>query len=439
MTGGDRARLCGIARKRSEELERLPEDVRVLLIDTDPISYAAGIAAAVSTARPLRLFLGSPHWGVRDREQVLLQVCPHMIWSDENAAATTDRPVDSLDELQVLIPTGGTTGGFKFVTHTRATLAHAANGLRAWMGGGPLSSVSFLPLFHVSGLMPLVRAWISGGTVTLASWQQIEAGAFPAVEDALKMTSIVPTQLVRLLGSPRAVAWLRQFKAVFLGGAAPWPRLLDDARTRGIPLAPCYGMSETAAQIAAVRPDSFLADGSLAAEILPHATVDIVAPDGLTAVSPGGEGRIRVRARSLFLGYWPDLPRRQDRFLTPDVGRLDERGRLHVLGRADAVINSGGEKVEPAIVEHAVRESGLVSDAAVCGVADAKWGEAVVAVLVGCSPSDEARLIARLRERLSPHQVPKRFVHVDAIPRTLAGKVDRRALTQIAAGGHFAR
>src|SRR5690606_17334906 len=129
---------------------------------------------------------------------------------------------------------------------------------------------------------------------------------------------------------------------------------------------------------------------------LPHAQVELPADDANPSRSgehtrPGpGEGRICVRASSLFLGYWPEPARAAgEGFLTSDRGRMDAGGRLTVLGRIDALINSGGEKIDPATVEAAIRATGFVRDVAVCGVPDRDWGEAVVAIVSGARPEDE--------------------------------------------------
>ncbi|MGH8021599.1 MAG: AMP-binding protein, partial [Opitutaceae bacterium] len=303
-----RARFGEIARARCAELETFPEGGRVLLVDADPVACAAGIAAVFASELPVLLFLGSPQWGRSEWEAVAQDVAPHAIWGGANLPQIAKRAGDgdegNATEPQLFIPTGGTTGGVKFARHTCETLAAAADGLRSWLGGGVLHSVCFLPLFHVSGLMQLVRGWRTGGMVTLASWREIEAGevsAYPLPPDAL--TSIVPTQLARLLTVPGAAAWLRQFRGVFLGGATPWRELLDAARAERLPLAPCYGMTETAAQIVAMRPEDFLETGTLAGEVLPHACVELLADDANSTRS-GEHTRLACRlgrpARGMF-------------------------------------------------------------------------------------------------------------------------------------------
>src|SRR5690606_2732989 len=102
----------------------------------------------------------------------------------------------------------------------------------------------FLPLHHVSGLMQVVRSGVTGGSLTLLDGRTLGRGTFPPVP-ADAVTSLVPTQLARLLDSSGGAAWLRGFKAVFLGGGPAWPELLQRARRERVPLAPCYGMTET--------------------------------------------------------------------------------------------------------------------------------------------------------------------------------------------------
>jgi O-succinylbenzoic acid--CoA ligase len=189
-------------------------------------------------------------------------------------------------------------------------------------------------------------------------------------------------------------------------------------------------MTETAAQIATQSPQDFLAGTEPCVEILPHASVRIVDANG--EVLPVGKvGRIQIKSESLFHGYWPDGDRNADWFLSGDRGALDSKGRLHVLGRADAVIISGGKKVEPGEVEEAVRATGLVSDVAVVGAPDDEWGEIVVAVVV-CDESSLSPLSHRLREILDAYKIPKRWKRVELLPRDEVGKIDRRSLQTIA-------
>jgi acyl-CoA synthetase (AMP-forming)/AMP-acid ligase II len=225
--------------------------------------------------------------------------------------------------------------------------------------------------------------------------------------------SLVPTQLQRLLSQPASVAWLRGFSVIFVGGGPAWPELLNEAAAAQLRVALSYGMTETAAMVTALRPAEFLAGLRGSGATLPHAHV-----------STDAGGVLRVAGDSVFRGYWPEWNDARE-FLTEDLGRIDERGHVHVLGRRDAAIITGGEKVRPADVEAALRASGEFADVAVIGVPDNEWGEIVVA----CYPTGERTpdLVKACRTLSGPAR-PKRFVAVADWPRNAQGKINRVAL-----------
>ena len=270
----------------------------------------------------------------------------------------------------------------------------------------------------------MIRALITEARLDLAEWPAVEAGtARPDREGAF--LSLVPTQLHRLLEDPTAAGWLRQFRAVFLGGAAAWPALLERAREARIPLAPAYGMTETAAQVCCLQPDEFLSGRSGVGRALPHARLSVV-DDDEQPVAAGKVGRIRIESEALFLGYEGELGRRGESYLTADLGSMDDDGYLTISGRADDAINTGGEKVMPTEVEAAIRAAGLAEDVAVCGRPDPEWGEVVCALVVTSNFPGEVEARKRLRPRLAPHKMPRHWVLVEKVPRNALGKLDRR-------------
>lgn len=433
ITGADPEALADAYQAFHDERARHPGAVRVQLVDANPLNQLAGLYAAMHDEDPLDAFITPGHGLPAEMEAYEAAVDGDYFWSGRELVSCGRPRVERASPpcSRVMIATGGTTSGLRFAVHTWATLEQAALGLQTWLGGGPIDSVCMLPLHHVSGLMQAVRSFATGGVLTLWDWSRATAGRFPTLESGgSAVTSLVPTQLSRLLDLPGGADWLRTLRCVFLGGAAAWPELLARARSERIAVAPCYGMTETAAQITTLAPAEFLSGMGGVGAALPHAAVEIV--DDAGSVLPAGiEGRVRVRAGSLFHGYFPDASVTPVAvFDTSDRGVLDEGGRLTVLGRIDAIINTGGEKVDPHEVEAALRALGA-ADAAVLGVPDAHWGELVIAVIAGCT-LDDAALHARLRQTLAPHKVPKRFVRVDALPRSEAGKLDRRTLRTLA-------
>jgi len=439
---------------------------RILLVTGDPLAFWAGFLGALAV--PSVLFLGNPAWGSAEWHQVLTLAQPQVIWGDyprDRAAQPgdrpwdrwqywdqsypCDRPVPALAPGWILIPTGGTSGRLRFVIHTEASLRAAVGGLqRSGLVSAPGQIHSFctLPWHHVSGLMQGLRSLFTGGQLISLSFktleQQIQDCPEPLATYPLSsrpfFLSLVPTQLQRLLQHPQAVPGLTQFQAIFLGGAPPWPALLDRGRALQLPLAPTYGMTETAAQIATLNPVDFLGGQGGCGQVLPHGQVQVVAGD--QGLPPGAVGQIQIRSASLALGYYSLDPKTQaprlDRwsaspFQPDDLGIMDSMGCLQVVGRSSDKIITGGENVFPVEVESAIRGTGLVADVAVLGMPDALWGEAVVAVYgpVEAGAGEGLGALRRiLRSQMAPHKCPKYWLKVDLLPRNDQGKIDRQRL-----------
>jgi o-succinylbenzoate---CoA ligase len=367
---------------------------------SNPVVFQKAFAAAVGSAGPV--FLVDPMWGASERGAL-------------EAALKT--PVSAADVRSdrgwLMIPTGGSSGGIKFARHDQDTITAAVSGFCQHFGIDRVNAVGVLPLHHVSGLMAWMRCAITGGEFRSAEWKDIAAGKLPPLGTGDWVISLVPTQLQRLLDSGAVVDWLRGFRIIFVGGGPVWPELEEAAAQAKLPVSLGYGMTETAAMVTALQPVDFLSGIRSSGLALPHATISV-----------GDEGTIRVAGQSVFRGYFPGW-RTEREFTTEDLGRIDPQGHLHVLGRRDAVIITGGKKVHPAQVEAALRASGEFSDVAVVGLADREWGEMVVA----CYPAGErAPDLARAVVALAPHERPKRFVALREWPRTAQGKVSRAKL-----------
>jgi O-succinylbenzoic acid--CoA ligase len=212
-----------------------------------------------------------------------------------------------------------------------------------------------------------------------------------------------------------------------VGGASASPALLREAADRGFPVLATYGLTEACSQVATQRPGE-TPDQPL--RPLPGVGVRVV------------EGRIQVQGPMLFSGYLPEsawaAPFTADGwFETNDLGALDADGRLRIHGRADEVIVTGGEKVDPAEVEAVLEEHPAIAQALVFGIPDDTWGAAVAATLV-LTPSVDRHSFdcsAFLAARLAPHKRPRAIATVDEIPTSPAGKPDRRAAARALVSG----
>ncbi|WP_440071442.1 AMP-binding protein [Streptosporangium sp. OZ121] len=310
-------------------------------------------------------------------------------------------------EVAVVIATSGSTGAPKGAQlSAEALLASASASLRRLEAGAGERWLCCLPPSHVSGLQVLVRSLLGGTEPIVHDGFSPEA----VLSSGADHVSLVPTQLRRLLQvSSARLQRLSAFRTILLGGAAAPPGLLAEARAAGARVITTYGMSETCG--------GCVYDG---------------APLDGVGVDVGDDGRIRLGGPVLFSGYRlrPDLTeaaRDGEWFLTSDLGVL-EGGRLRVLGRADDVINTGGEKVVAAAVAAVVAEHPAIVDAVVVGRPDPEWGERVVAVVVSPSPPSLAEVRAFAKERLPAYAAPADLIVVTEIPLLANGKPDLETL-----------
>jgi o-succinylbenzoate---CoA ligase len=320
-------------------------------------------------------------------------------------------PVPVADDTAVVIATSGSTGQPKGVELSAAALLHSARASLARVGAAAGERwLCCLPTTHIAGIQVLIRSIVSETEPVVAG--RLDADVMNA--SGCAHVSIVPTQLRRLLAGERPPsAWAGGFRSVLLGGAAAPAGLVEAARRAGIPVVTTYGMSETCG----------------------GCVYDGVPLDGVSA-GPGDDGRIRITGPVLFSGYRlrPDLTTAAldgAWFVTSDLGAVDASGRLTVRGRADDVINTGGEKVVAAEVAAAIETCPGVSEAAVVGRPDAEWGERVTAVVVPVNPADPPSLdllCRHVQKRLPRYAAPRELVLLDALPMLPSGKPDLEAL-----------
>jgi len=375
----------------------------------DPDAFMPAFGAAVASGKAV--FLADPAWKAAERGAL-------------DPIAGSPREVPGLAEGRgwLAVPTGGSGGRLRWARHDAATLGAAIAGFASHFSVGSVNAVGVLPLHHVSGLLGWLRCAVTGGRYLPLGSDELAAGQFPPLPSGDWFLSLVPTQLQRLLGMPKAVDWLRRFRAVLIGGGPIWPTLAEAAASAGVPIALSYGMTETAAMVTAQLPEDFAAGELNCGRPLPHARVSI-----------SDNGEVVVTGASVFRGYWPEW--QDDRqFNTADRGLLESSGCLVIQGRIDQVIITGGEKVQPEEVEGCLRQTGEFSDVAVLGLPHPEWGEMVVACYpkgVGAPDLDHVR--AQLTG-LAAYKHPKRFLALADWPERAAGKLDRAALRELAAG-----
>jgi len=419
LAGPGAERFAETLAKARAKLKRKSGRGPVVVAAENTADFLAGVWAAREENRTI--VLANPRWGVVERVQAAAQMAPGLWLGDRSARWPKSRP-DFEFKTQawsgmIFIPTGGSGGRVRWAMHTWVSLSLAARALAKFLDAAGCTHVGLLPPWHIGGLMPAVRALETGGTLWLEDWRRIEAGHAPATPPERALVSLVPTQLQRVLTHRRVITWLRQTRAILLGGAAASPALLERARQLRLPIVLAYGMTETAAVVATQTPADFLAGQPPVVSPLLHAKI-WVGDDTGRRLPRGRPGRVWIETESLFAGYFP-ARRKPGPWGTEDRGVLDARGRLRILGRLDRVINTGGEKVHPEEMEKHIRATGLVEEVKIIGLPDVEWGERVAAIYTGKKRADK-KLRAALRGRLAAHALPKVWMHAASLETSSA-------------------
>ena len=339
------------------------------------------------------------------------------------------------NDLACLLYTSGTTGRPKGAMLTQHNLASNAFVLReAWAVVPEDRLLHMLPIFHAHGLFVACNTMLAGG----AAMTWLPKFHIDSFFDALPRSSVVmgvPTHYTRVIGDARLSQQSSAHIRVFISGSAPLLASTHQAfeERTGQRILERYGMTETV--MLTSNPLHGERRAGTVGQALPGVDVRTVAETGYRA-GVGAVGSVEVRGPNVFSGYWnrPDLTTSEFTadgfFRTGDVGMIDHDDYLWLVGRAKDLVITGGLNVYPIEVEEALDAVPGVLESAVIGVADADFGEAVVAVVVAKPGTvlDLELLGVRARESLAVFKVPKRFHVVDALPRNAMGKVEKAKL-----------
>ncbi len=366
-----------------------------------------------------------------------------------------------LDHLQrqwgpgVLVGSGGSSGRRRWCLQPLSHLEASAAATGHWLTGLGLDPAACLhlnplPLHHVSGLLPLVRARQWGcahqpiAPARLRDPQALPA-ALPLPSGRPALLSLVPTQLQRLMAAPAGLDWLRQLAVIWVGGAPLPEAVAARARSEGLRLAPCYGATETAAMVCALAPGRFLAGEAGCGRPLADVELQVEPDNGAIAVRTA-----RLSPGWLEQGELSPLPGREPGresggepagvrggegwWRSGDAGRLTLEG-LEVLGRLDGALHSGGETVFPEVLEQRLLAAAQVAGLPLTAVLllaedDPEWGQRLVALVrpapaaAGAGPA-LLEALAELTGSWLPAERPRRWLLCPELACSAHGKWQR--------------
>ena len=378
--------------------------------------------------------------------------------------STPERQLLHADDLTwpsgpgLILSTGGSSGGRQLCLHPISNLDRSAHACGVWLdrlGLDPGSTLVWnpLPFQHVSGLMPWWRArqwgadhaWLTPALMKTPGLLLSHCQRHPGWCRCPMLLSLVPTQLRRLLADPNGCSFLAEMAVIWIGGAALPADLADQSRQAGLRLAPCYGATETAAMVTALSPADFLAGvcgcgrplEGVRLRLNQHGALAVHC-DRLAAARLDDSAALRA------------IPDRDGWWHSGDLAELEgspTRPLLHVRGRLDGAILSGGVTVFPSQLEERLLmdagRAGLQLDAVLLlGLADREWGERLVALVRWSSVEVPSAAFDGLRRLVSDWPAAERPLHWYPCPeleRSSAGKWERARWKQWLLNQHSAQ
>ena len=340
------------------------------------------------------------------------------------------------DDLAAILYTSGTTGRSKGAMLTHDNLASNSLSLvQYWRFTQDDVLIHALPIYHTHGLFVASNVTLFA-RASMIFLPKLDPELIIKLMSRATVLMGVPTFYTRLLQSPNLTKASTSHMRLFISGSAP---LLAEthrewsART-GHAVLERYGMTET--NMNTSNPyDGDRVPGAVGFP-LPGVSVRVTDPETGKELAREAIGMIEVKGPNVFRGYWrmPDKTKAEFRkdgfFITGDLGKIDTRGYVHIIGRGKDLVISGGFNVYPKEVENEIDAIPGVTESAVIGVPHADFGEGVTAVVVGDKkmPLDEAKVLHALDGRLAKFKMPKRVIFVEDLPRNTMGKVQKNIL-----------
>ncbi len=428
-------------RLAAAEIAFIADDCKatVLFVGPEFVELTRGLKSGLSSVHTfITLAGGAPEWA------------DFTVWRDEQSSDDPKLP-PSEQNVAIQLYTSGTTGRPK-----GAMLSHAnfVSNFASWRGTSQATERRWnvvaiddvlllpLPLFHMAGISVCMLNFYQGGEIIIT--REFSADKILDILETSRVTRVVlvPAAMQMMVRLPRAREMkFASLRYIFYGASPIPPALLKECIAAfNCSFVQVFGMTETTGAVTALPPEDHV-EGldrmRSAGRPLPGIELAILDADG-KQLPPGEVGEIVARSGSNMVGYWnsPEATSQTidaDNWLhTGDAGYLDLDGYLYVYDRIKNMIISGGENIYPAEIESVICDHPDVVEAAVIGIPDETWGEAVKAVVVmkPGKTAEAADIIRFTRERIAFFKTPKSIDFIEALPRNASGKILHRDLRE---------
>lgn len=331
-----------------------------------------------------------------------------------------------LENIASIMFTSGTTGPQKAVPQTFSNHLASARGCKQSLGFNQNTIwLSVLPIYHISGLSVILRAVIEGFTVRLVQKFNTDKMLHIIKEEHATHISLVPQTLKWLMDEGLKQPF--SIEKILLGGAKLSSHLIEQALENQLPIYNSFGMTETCSQFLTASPEMLAQRYDTVGKPSNNVEVKIKNPN------QSGHGELLIKGQNVMNGYlYPENLNdtfEDGFFKTGDIAEIDDDGFVMVYDRRKDLIISGGENIYPYQIESVAKRYGDISDAVCIGVSDDTWGQVPILYYTGSNDIDPHELLNYFQENLAKYKVPKAFYHVDTLPYTSTGKLQRNKVS----------
>lgn len=320
------------------------------------------------------------------------------------------------DQIAVIMNTSATTGEYKAVPlRWKQFYAHVQASQQRLGVTAADNWLMVLPMYHISGLTILMRSLYNGTQTTIVERFDEEQVINLIENGGINMLSIVPTMLNRVIHRIRH----HNLRVVLAGGEFIPNALVETSIRKNIPLYKTFGMTETTSQVATFSVLEHLGKKASVGLPLAGTAIRILNPD------EQGIGEIVIHSPMLMDGYL-GTEGHSGYFNTEDVGYIDEDGFIYIVDRRRNIIISGGENIYPREIENILYQLPAITECAVVGRPDKKWGQ--IPVLYVVSSLDETAIYSYLAKHLASYKLPQEIIPLAELPKNAAGKIVKREL-----------
>ncbi|MEL1133696.1 o-succinylbenzoate--CoA ligase [Desulfitobacterium sp. THU1] len=380
----------------------------------------------------IEVFMMNTHLTPEERAKKLNVLNIKVAFSDDDTFLSFQRVFDAeLDinvkcaeeydprHIAVIMDTSATTGEYKSVPlRWKQFFAHVDASQQTLRVTEKDNWLLVLPMYHISGLTILVRSLYNGTRVTLMETFEEEQVLKGIEEGSINMLSLVPTMLKRIVDRIHH----HHLRVVLVSGEFIPRSLVETCLNKKIPIFKSYGMTETTSQSTTFCVSENPSKLNSVGIPLPGVTIRIHDPD------PEGIGEVLIQSPMVMDGYLSQEPI-EGWVNSQDLGYVDEEGYLYILDRRKDIIISGGENIYPQEIENLLYAHPHVSECALVGMKDEKWGR-VPALFVVSTLGDE-EIMNYLSKRLAKYKLPKRIIHLRSLPKNTTGKILKKNLEEM--------